>query len=435
MKINLIIFILLALPLHAQYQELTLPQKQVVTGIAFRTPHEGLITTADSTVYRVSLIKNQPPQFTELKIHDRFAPHFQGSLPFWINDSTFGLVRTFWDDQACGGHRIVISYDSGQTFRSVYETIDHFQIQKIVVQSDSVLFCGVTSDIANSIDIIRCVHSPVNSDRTSYYFWGNIYPDFILLDAENILISSSNDSLFNFNYKTDSLSAFKTNLENSEFYPLFFHIEKGPDTEILGICEEGIYRSPDAGLNWNLVLPGENFRSVRPEGHGAWWAVQDGDQERRLWLSTDAGLTWKNIFNVGEYQILMDVTYPNWFWLASYAIKGKILYGQWDPSGIAARPICPADEFQLLPAYPNPCNPATTITYRLPEPGGVQIVIFNLQGQFVHEFTGERQTAGWHQLRWDGRDRFGFPVTSGIYFIRLSFAAKQMATQKILLIK
>jgi len=435
LKIKLFMLVLLALPLHAQYQELTLPNERVVLGISFRTPHEGLITTEDSTVYRVSFKENQPPQFTELKIHDRFAPHFQGSLPFWINDSTFGLVRTFWDDQACGGHRIVISYDSGQTFRSVYETIDHFQIQKIVVPNDSVLLIGVTSDVANSIKIVRCVHTPVNSVCTSYFFWGNIYPDFILLDPENILISSYNDSLFNFNYKTDSLASFKTNLANSEFYPLFFQIENGPDSEILGIRGDGIYRSPDAGRNWNLVLPGENFRSVRPEGHGVWWAVEDLGNERRLWQSTDNGLTWKNLFGVGRTWILMDVKYPNWFWLASYAFKGKILYGQWDPSSIAETQTRPSEEFQLLPAYPNPFNPATTIPCFLPGPGQVKIGIYNIQGQLVRELFAGKLPAGRHELHWDGRDSSGFPATSGVYLVRSVFETRRMATERILLIR
>ena len=79
-------------------------------------------------------------------------------------------------------------------------------------------------------------------------------------------------------------------------------------------------------------------------------------------------------------------------------------------------------DYALGQNVPNPFNPSTTIDYRLPEAGDVQLVIYNLLGQEVRTLVRESMDAGFHSVVWDGTDEFGKQVASGIYIYRMSAA-------------
>ncbi|MGB5107932.1 MAG: right-handed parallel beta-helix repeat-containing protein, partial [Candidatus Zixiibacteriota bacterium] len=72
-------------------------------------------------------------------------------------------------------------------------------------------------------------------------------------------------------------------------------------------------------------------------------------------------------------------------------------------------------EFDLAQNFPNPFNPQTTIGYSLARPMQVELSVFNLLGQKVASLHDGPQTAGFHEVTWDGRDNDGFEVSSGVY--------------------
>ena len=90
--------------------------------------------------------------------------------------------------------------------------------------------------------------------------------------------------------------------------------------------------------------------------------------------------------------------------------------------------------YSLSQNYPNPFNPATTIEYALPKSDEVLLTIYNLRGQEVRRWGIPSQLAGYHALRWDARDAFGTPMSSGLYIYRLR-AGDFTATKKMLLLK
>lgn len=83
---------------------------------------------------------------------------------------------------------------------------------------------------------------------------------------------------------------------------------------------------------------------------------------------------------------------------------------------------------------PNPFNPSTTISYRLPQSGKVSLVIYNVLGQEVNRLVNERQNAGVYSISWDGRDASGKTVASGMYFYRLQ-VEDDWITRKMILLK
>ncbi len=82
-----------------------------------------------------------------------------------------------------------------------------------------------------------------------------------------------------------------------------------------------------------------------------------------------------------------------------------------------------AGEFLLMSNYPNPFNPETEIRFQLPEAGHVVVKIFNTLGAEIRTLMDDRREAGYHAVRWDGKDRNGNPVASGLYFYQLQTAA------------
>ena len=82
-------------------------------------------------------------------------------------------------------------------------------------------------------------------------------------------------------------------------------------------------------------------------------------------------------------------------------------------------------ETVLLPNYPNPFNPETWIPYQLAAPADVSISIYAADGKLIRTLNLGHQPVGLYESRshaahWDGRNAFGEPVASGIYFYTLS---------------
>jgi gluconolactonase len=90
--------------------------------------------------------------------------------------------------------------------------------------------------------------------------------------------------------------------------------------------------------------------------------------------------------------------------------------------------------FKLLPNYPNPFNPTTTINYYLQSAVDVELKIYNQLGQVIRILEKSWRSTGTHQVLWDGKDEKGDSVASGLYFYRLK-AGSFIQTRKMILMK
>jgi Tol biopolymer transport system component len=94
----------------------------------------------------------------------------------------------------------------------------------------------------------------------------------------------------------------------------------------------------------------------------------------------------------------------------------------------------PAGELALHQNHPNPFNPNTTISVTLPARSRINLSVYDPQGHLVKTLADGVVGAGLREHEWDGKDTFGTPVSSGIYFYRLT-AGKKSITKKMLLLK
>jgi len=91
-------------------------------------------------------------------------------------------------------------------------------------------------------------------------------------------------------------------------------------------------------------------------------------------------------------------------------------------------------KFTVLPAYPNPFNPSTTITYGLAGDSHVSINIYDLSGKLISTLQSSEQTQGWHSIIWNGTNQQGENVPAGIYLSRI-ISNNNTKTTKFMLLK
>jgi hypothetical protein len=80
-------------------------------------------------------------------------------------------------------------------------------------------------------------------------------------------------------------------------------------------------------------------------------------------------------------------------------------------------------DFALQQNYPNPFNPVTSITFHLPVTARVTLKIFDLLGREVRALLENENIRGTFTAHWDGRNRQGKLLSSGVYLYKLQARA------------
>lgn len=88
--------------------------------------------------------------------------------------------------------------------------------------------------------------------------------------------------------------------------------------------------------------------------------------------------------------------------------------------------------FELEQNYPNPFNPVTVIPFSIPEISNVKIKVYNIIGQEIITLLNKELAAGSYKISWNGRDKGGSLVTSGIYFYKLETPGKNIVKKMVL---
>ena len=87
------------------------------------------------------------------------------------------------------------------------------------------------------------------------------------------------------------------------------------------------------------------------------------------------------------------------------------------------------DQFSVLPAYPNPFNPQTVLSFYNNRVNNVNVKVYDISGRLVNIIADKKFSIGRHSLFWNASS---FP--SGVYFIHVN-SGEDIHTQKIMLIK
>jgi len=162
-----------------------------------------------------------------------------------------------------------------------------------------------------------------------------------------------------------------TGINNAEVYDL-----AGIGTDLFASVYNGLVRSTDYGATWNVVNTG---------------------------LTADFGI----------YGVATPVQYGSKLFLATWD-------GIWQrplsdfPTGVVRSSAQLPDQCRLEQNFPNPFNPATTISFSIPTNAFVSLRIFDALGREVANLCSEEMPEGTHTRHWNAAT-----CASGVYFCRL----------------
>jgi predicted CXXCH cytochrome family protein len=91
-------------------------------------------------------------------------------------------------------------------------------------------------------------------------------------------------------------------------------------------------------------------------------------------------------------------------------------------------------EYALGQNYPNPFNPTTIIPFSLPNAGRVVLNVYTISGELVATVLDNDLAAGRWTATWDGKDKSGRHVATGMYLYRIQ-AEKFSSVKKMVLLK
>ena len=92
------------------------------------------------------------------------------------------------------------------------------------------------------------------------------------------------------------------------------------------------------------------------------------------------------------------------------------------------------NRFDLKQNYPNPFNPLTNISFNVPQYGEIIITIVNIEGKVINNLINDKFYPGKYSVIWDGTDKNGNIVPSGIYYYQMQ-TNNFIKSKKLVLIK
>jgi len=248
-----------------------------------------------------------------------------------------------------------------------------------------------------------------NSVRDSYNGFGHqtgAYTVYDVNDARNITpyLDSFVDIYFPHNDKADFTNYWKDNPIKA-----CYDIRPGIDTTY-----------------WDFTVSSYNYGNQNCTIN---WDLEDVHDDVQLTLINKQTQTEIDMMDVNEYSI----TTPSGSGFQTMDFQIMAVRTDLIVVGIDPVEITPAS-FSLGQNYPNPFNPTTTIQYHIPRNEWVQLDIYNLQGERVKTLWSGDQAAGDYRVQWNGTDKLGRPVASGIYLSKL-VTPTMTASRKMLLLK
>ncbi|MFC1785866.1 GDSL-type esterase/lipase family protein [Candidatus Neomarinimicrobiota bacterium] len=171
-------------------------------------------------------------------------------------------------------------------------------------------------------------------------------------------------------------------------------------------------------LKWDAVNLAQSYRVNR-----SYYSAEDNQQINMSYPDIDS-------LEYFDYDLLPSITY-------SYTVQA-LLNGIYHERSVAATITTGIldypSNYKLDQNFPNPFNPTTSINYDLSNDSYVTLDIYNISGEHINSLVDETQAKGSKIVQWNGVNKKGEKVNSGIYFYKLQ-ANDFTKTKKMVLLK
>jgi len=301
---------------------------------------------------------------------------------------------------------------------------------------------------ANTGDIFDAGYSPENWDG-----WDDITAWFkVLWDNDYIYVATRKvDDNYSYMLGTDTDTG---NIWQNDAYQIhidtrpagMFDVE-GPGSEI-GLClVEGMetynFWSIKAGDKALELADGNNTTGTESCLGKAFIGKQEDTATGYVETLEVAFIAWPEIvadeaehFSIMVLDRDFDLRDCGFQWAQGIYVKTETKYGSivWSSkaapeTGVEEKDARIPESFALHQNFPNPFNPATTISYRLPQSDQVRLEVLDTSGRRVAVLVDEEQGAGYHSVRFDAKD-----LSAGTYLYRLK-AGSSASIKKMAIVK
>jgi hypothetical protein len=151
---------------------------------------------------------------------------------------------------------------------------------------------------------------------------------------------------------------------------------------------------------------------------------------------SEIGTVVANMKTYSDKNLIAATTYT--YRVASYSIETESEYSNdavlKTATGINNKSELP-DTYALLPNYPNPFNPATTLNYEIPEQSYIKITVYNMLGEIIEILVSQLKPAGKFKIVFNSQEK-----SSGVYIVKMEASKNEKGKgfvdfRKILLMK
>ena len=197
-----------------------------------------------------------------------------------------------------------------------------------------------------------------------------------------------------------------------------------------------VFMSTDGGSSWTDIssnLPAAPVNCI----------LVDPDYNNRLYVGTDVGCfvtnrgaseTWQVLGNGLPNAPVLDMKFHQETRTLVAGTHGRSMFSLFIPIPSGVDDVPAATAGFALANHPNPFNPLTKVSFVLNEDGPVVVDVMDVRGRLIKRLHEGEMAAGPRELQWDGRNRQGQDVPSGLYLVRLR-AEGQTVRHKMTLVR
>ncbi|MCB2204510.1 Omp28-related outer membrane protein [bacterium] len=161
------------------------------------------------------------------------------------------------------------------------------------------------------------------------------------------------------------------------------------------------------------------WRTAKEDNNRGWYVERrtvGGDWQDLGFVEGYGTTTDQQAYEYTDHSVAMDQKYD-------YRLRQIDFDGSMEYSSVARVYVAPTPtETRLLPNYPNPFNPATTVAVEMAQEGPMTVEVYDMLGRRISTLADGNYSAGLHTFEWNGTDEQGVAVESGIYFARFTTA-------------
>jgi hypothetical protein len=335
------------------------------------------------------------------------------------------------------------NFDSNEIFRKVHSDSNWIKPAEIVggwgerlfsiTWYNDKLYVAGSNGIFIS-DNMGNTWTDLNMDTTTYAYDLTFHNDQLYFYGKR---NNGSNTLYVFNNTEQLWEPIESDL-NVYYANLLLNLESNHDY-IFALTQKALYRFDDTNNTWDSLQVGYNEEEVMTT------LLCDGaniilGSSKGGYISRDSGNSWDIIplDGISENNPRFDfyeISGDTLFLRASELYAGNNAYwGKLQNISSVEQRIELADGFKLAQNYPNPFNPSTTLEYALPEKSDVKLIIYDIKGNTVTEWNYLAQNAGYYSVVWDGYNKDGNKISTGIYLYQIT-AGKYSQTKKMIFIK